>query len=75
MDPDHPDADRFPALGQEPNDLFPDPDPAAEDVVVVDVMEFARVPDFKNRALPGLMHLEDEPGRGRSPPSRGTCRP
>ena len=53
-----------PALGQVPNDPFPDPIEATEGVIVVGYTEFAALPDVDGeRARP--MRLVDEPGSER----------
>src|SRR5688500_10118167 len=53
-----------PALAQTTNDPFPEPIEATEDVIRVNYVEFARIPDVGGEA-PRLMTLVDEPGTRR----------
>ena len=53
-----------PAVAQAPNDPFPEPIPANQDVVVVNFTEFATLLDVDGEPA-RAMHLVDEPGSGR----------
>ena len=53
-----------PAAGQLTSDPYPDPIPESADVIRVDYVEFAQVPDFDGRP-PRMMHLVGEPGTDR----------
>ncbi len=53
-----------PTLAQTANDPFESPIPAGDDVIVVDFVEFAVLPDIEGDAA-RMMHLAPEPGTGR----------
>ena len=53
-----------PALAQTTNDPFPDPIEAVEDVIVVDFVEFATIPDIDGETA-RVMIMVDEPGTSR----------